>query len=813
MKTSHPPITPCLRLALCGVFSLLLASLRLCAVEWSATFDASTEGWRASDVAATLTWQATDGNPDSHLRGSRSGSTNAWYFLSPLVWAGDWSSCQTIKLDLAIPSGHYPSSDTAGMVVIAGTNGATMTWTGPTPLWTWTYYEVSLTPAAFAVDQATFDGIMAGVSELRILAEYVGSTETVGLDSVEVTTAPPTVFTTDLRSTFTTGTTEEWTVVDDANLAVVDEGRPSWALKGNDTQAGQYWKVASPPSWAGDWRNFTEIRFDMKWTSTSTNVTSGAILTLFGSGGQVVEWTAVPARDVWQHYVVPLTPAAFGVDSNYLAGVLGHVTKIWLWGEFNSGDDQTWFDNITVATGPHTPVAHNTSLVSRFGSGGEGWAGYDKATFSWDATGGFLGSGAVKIVDAGTGTARFQSPDAWAGDWRAFQALRFMVHQTVASDFNMAIWIADFNGNVLQQTFNPPLRMWTPYTVDLTPEAFGVGAALFDTVMSDVACLWINSDLDSSYDTTWLDDVSLLPSAAPEAPPPARSSTFDTDAEGWTRGNLASEVWAAAAAVHYYYDAASNPSNCIVNADGGSGTTVFYSPQAWAGDWRGFQSVTFDMNVVQGSQAYLLDPGAMIWLVSARGTLVANCTEVPSLKSWKHYEFALNPAAFGVTAAEYDRIARDVAFLAIRSEWLTGSAEREAMDNVVVSTNLIPYWAWLQDYLDSAALQDPTVAAYSADADHDGFNNWGEFIAGTNPTNQLDGLRIARVSLANTNCLLEFHSRTGRLYSILRTPSLNSSNTWSLVASNLSGTGSPLTVPSGLAGTQGFYRLQVRRSE
>lgn len=812
-KTEYPRNALCRLLTLGVAFSLTLAALRTGAADFSSTFDLSAEDWRLSDAAAALTWQSSDGSPGGHLRGSYSSATNSWYFVSPLAWAGDWSGYQTIKFHLAISSGHYPSSNTAGMVMIAGTNGATMTWRGPTPLWTWTYYEVSLNPADFGVDQATFAGIMGGVSELRILAEFVGGTETVGLDSVVVTATPPTIFTTDLRSTFSTGTTEGWGVVDDANISVGDEGRPSWALKGNDIQAGQYFKVVSPASWAGDWRNFAEIRFDLKWTSSSTNPPQSSILTLFGAGGQVVTWTAPLAQDFWHHYVVPLTPAAFGVEPDYFARVLRHVTKIWLHGEFNSGDDVTLFDNITVGTGPHTPVVHTTSLVSRFGSSGEGWLGYDNATFSWDPAGGFLGSGAAKIVDAGTGTARFQSPDAWAGDWHAFGALRFMVHQAVGSDFNAAIWIADFSGNVLEQTFAPPQRMWTPYTVDLTPDTFGVATGLFDMVMSNVACLWINSDLDTGNDTTWLDEVSLLPSTAPGAPLPDRGATFDTDAEGWRRGNLGSGGWDAPAAVHYYYGTTDNPSNCVVNTDGGSGTTVFYSPEAWTGDWRGFQSVAFDMNVVQGGQNYLVDPGVMIWVVSAHGSLVANCVETPPLKAWKRFEFALNPVAFGVTPAEYERIARDVVFLAIRSEWLTGTAEKEAMDNVVVSTNLTPYWAWLDDYLDAAELLDPAMAATTADADLDGRDNWNEFIAGTNPTNQLDYLHIERVSIMNTNCLLEFNSRTGRLYGILRTPSLAASNVWTLAVSNIAGTGSSLTVPSGVTGTRQFYRLQVRLSD
>jgi hypothetical protein len=699
------------------------------------------------------------------------------------------------------------------MVVIAGTNGGTMSWTGPTPLWTWTYYEVDLTPEAFHVDQATFDGIMAGVSELRILGEFADATESVGLDNVVITETPPTVFTNDLRSTFTSGTRERWGIVDDAHLSVTDEGRPSFGLRASDIQVGETFKVVSPTDWAGDWRNFTEVRFDLKWTSTSDVQNYSPMLTLFGANGVAATWGALPVRDEWQHYVVPLTPEAFGaVNSNLFSQILSHVVKIWIWGEFNAGGDTTWFDNVTVSSGPYTPRVHTTSLVSRFGSSGEGWAAFDNATFSWDATGGFLGSGAAKVVDNGTGTARFQSPDSWAGDWSAFAALRFMVHQTGVSDYGARIWIADFNGNVLAQTLNPPLRLWTPYTVDLTPEAFGTNAAFFDTVMSNVACLWINSDLDTGDDTTWLDEVSLLPSTAPSAPV-ERYVTFDTDAEGWTAGNLSSGGWAPPSAVHWYYDSSANPPGCVVNGDSGTGTQVFYSPAAWSGDWRGHQSIAFDMKVVQGSTNYLSGPGAMLWLCSAHGDLVVNCRQVPSNTGWKRYEFGLTPIDFGVTPEQYDRIARDVAMLAIRSEWLSGATEREAMDNVVVSTNQTAYWTWLGNYFDPVALRDPAVSSLRADPDHDSADNWDEFLAGTAP-NQINFLRIERIFFTNATCVIEFNSATAHLYSVECTDALSPANTWRALTNEIPGTGLLMTIPVGdAAHAEQFYRLKAWRTE
>ena len=171
----------------------------------SSAFDATAEDWRASTNTATLNWLDTGGTPGGYLRGVGAAGANAWFFVSPASWAGNWSGYQVLKFDFSIPSRHYSDAGQAGMVVIVGNNGQQITWTASTPLWTWTHYEVDLSPEAFGVNQVTFDGIMANVAELRILAEFSTSTETVGLDNVLVTATPPEAHQTDLVSRFTDG--------------------------------------------------------------------------------------------------------------------------------------------------------------------------------------------------------------------------------------------------------------------------------------------------------------------------------------------------------------------------------------------------------------------------------------------------------------------------------------------------------------------------------------------------------------------------------------------------------------------------------
>ncbi len=194
-------------------------------------FDTGTENWRASDAGAALTWQASGGIDGAFVEGGGPGTE--WYFLSPLAWAGDWSGYRALRFDLAIPSRHYADLDRGNMVIIVGANSEVMKWNGPTPLWTWTHFEISLDPESFGVDQATFDAIMTDVTELRILAEFTTASETVGLDNVLLTAAPIHVHSENLIERFTYATVNPmdnsvagWSPVDDVTFYVEDSGRP-----------------------------------------------------------------------------------------------------------------------------------------------------------------------------------------------------------------------------------------------------------------------------------------------------------------------------------------------------------------------------------------------------------------------------------------------------------------------------------------------------------------------------------------------------------------------------------------------------------
>jgi len=770
------------------------------------SFAADQESWRASDPAATLAWEASGGVSGGYLKGGGTGSN--WYFVSPAAWSGDRSAYKVLKFDLAIPSRHYATNDSGGMVVLVGANSNTMTWTGPTPIWTWSHYEVSLAPASFGVDQATFDGIMANLAEVRILAEFTtGATEEVGLDSVTLTTTPVQVLNQDLVERFTGSIPEEvnsilagWSRVDDVNFFSSAEGQPLYSLRCDDWQDGRLFKVASPVAWAGDWRNFTEIRFDLRWTSSGT-VAGTDLLKIFGANGQQLTWSTPLTKNQWMKIVVPLTPEAFGVDAATFEGVMSYVNKIWIQGEYDNGDDQFWLDNIEVATGPVTPRVFGNSLVARFGTGPEGWLTFDAATLGWNATAGFTG-GAITSTDTGTGLGRFASPDTWSGDWRNFATLRFMMKTLSASraDLSPVVTILGFNGSALTVTPPGPYNSWTPYTFDLIPATFGVTQGEFDAVMSNVAHVTISGDLVNGNDTSVLDEVSLLPDGEAGGAPPDFTSGFDTDGQGWRKGGENGGAWTILAAVPEYRTDG-NPGGCIAAEDNFS-ITNWLSPEAWAGDWRGYESVAFDLKIITGTA--LLVPGTMLSIISVHGVLSQPVAQAPALGQWNHYEFALTPQAFGVTQEQFDRVMRDVVVVGIRSEWING-AEKEALDNVRLSKAPEAYWLWISGYLNPGQLGDEAVAGKTVDLDHDGRDNWEEYLALTLPTDPLSRF-TASGRTAGANFEVEYPTKSGRVYQVWRSTTLSG---WAPVGPLVPGDdliktyGEPRTDPAA------FFRVEV----
>jgi hypothetical protein len=89
-------------------------------------------------------------------------------------------------------------------------------------------------------------------------------------------------------------------------------------------------------------------------------------------------------------------------------------------------------------------------------------------------------------------------------------------------------------------------------------------------------------------------------------------------------------------------------------------------------------------------------------------------------------------------------------------------------------------YAWLQQY----GLPTDGSADYT-DPDHDGLNNWQEWICGTNPTNTLSVLRMVSALPTSTNATVKWQSVAGANYFLERSGNLAAS--FMVLASNILG--------------------------
>jgi hypothetical protein len=98
------------------------------------------------------------------------------------------------------------------------------------------------------------------------------------------------------------------------------------------------------------------------------------------------------------------------------------------------------------------------------------------------------------------------------------------------------------------------------------------------------------------------------------------------------------------------------------------------------------------------------------------------------------------------------------------------------------------------------------------DPDGDGMSNGQEYIGGTDPHNSQDYVRLERVTLTPTNCVIEFNTRTGHTYIVESAMGLEPTIVWGPVTAPIIGNGSPATVYDQLGPVARFYRLRVTRN-
>ena len=121
-------------------------------------------------------------------------------------------------------------------------------------------------------------------------------------------------------------------------------------------------------------------------------------------------------------------------------------------------------------------------------------------------------------------------------------------------------------------------------------------------------------------------------------------------------------------------------------------------------------------------------------------------------------------------------------------------------------TGLTGFTAWLWQY----GLPTDGSADY-LDTDHDGLNNWQEWLCGTVPTNAFSVLRMVESRPAGTNVTVTWQSVAGVSYFLERGTTLAGHPAFSLLATNLLGQAwtTSYTDTNAAGGVQLFYRVGV----
>lgn len=772
------------------------------AADLSSTFSADAEGWRTSTNTATLAWQGSGGTPDGYLRGS--GPNLPWYFVSPTHWAGDWTAYRVLKFDLALVNRQYADAARNNILVIRGTNGVELAWSGLSPEFTWTHYEVPLLPAAFQVDQATFDSVMQGVAELRLLGEYTTASEQVGIDNVLVTIQGPVSPTNDLMSTFSTDT-EGWRPVDDVTLSWTTAefaGHIGGALKGNDWMDGRTWWFATPVSWAGNWSSFKTLMFDVGVVSPGSLPTDPIPnVRIIGANGLELTTGSPPLANTWRHYTVALKPETFGVTQAYFESVMGYVVEMRIRGEWTGGDDVELLDNVIVTRELRFPLVDH-DLIANFDADTGGWLVVGNGTPQWSATGGNPG-GFLRGVDGGGGVWFFVAPESWAGDWSLLKQVRFQLKFLTGAYGGGTVdtvHLRTYDGQELVASRTLQAYSWTPFIIDLTPTIFGVDRATFDAAIRNVKELWIRGESTvAGDDSSGLDNLVVSLSDAPVIPPD-RGSRFDSGTEGWRPAGGVGMSWQSAGG---------NPGGYLFGSDGGGDRWGFASPESWCGDWRFYRLLAFDYRIVSGTYGW--GNGDFVQILGANGTTLSGSIPEPN-NTWKRYEVPLTAAHFGVTEEVLATVLRTVVQVVLLAETVTGD-DQEGIDNVAFTQASAAYLVWRDQYWTSPERENESISGVLADPDGDGADNWSEFTAGTTPTNRLDFFRVESITPSAGSYQVALRSQLGRLYGLEARSSLAGSTAWNMVTNNLPGTGGLLSIPVEAGTAPQFLRATVRRPD
>ena len=156
-------------------------------------------------------------------------------------------------------------------------------------------------------------------------------------------------------------------------------------------------------------------------------------------------------------------------------------------------------------------------------------------------------------------------------------------------------------------------------------------------------------------------------------------STFDTDLDGWTTNPQGTLVFVATGGT---------PAGFLEETDASSGNMHVSAPGKFLGDLTWANNFSVDIRAYVNPTTIRAAFGTLTFLNSAGASSISLDLGNPST-AWTQYGSALNPAAFGVSAATYSAVMSNVTGLTLILEADKDSdVEKVGMDNFRISDDL-----------------------------------------------------------------------------------------------------------------------------
>jgi len=398
------------------------------------------------------------------------------------------------------------------------------------------------------------------------------------------------------------------------------------------------------------------------------------------------------------------------------------------------------------------------------------------------------------VIDAGSNcpAATFESELAtWRSEMAPLAAAGIPVyvirgnHEDDAPD-NLFLWTNYFSGGYSMPANGPAGEVDLTYSTTMTySNAFFVG--LDDYVnLHQINQPWLNQQLAGNK----------LPHVFVYGHEPAFKS-FHTDCLGSVpdaRNTFWSSLTSAGAKVYlcghdHFFNVAridagdGNPTNDLYQFIVGTGGSTNWPPQKYSYDGTNAPYTPVNLWNITSTFGYLLVE------ISGPGT-----NDLGVTMTWKQRTYDTNTATYIYVAT---------------TNVFTYTAVNRFQDSV---GDGIPDW-WRAQYFGGSGTTTNALSCATTDPDHDGMNNYQEYIAGTNPTNAASAFQIQSLTNSPAGFAISLQSAWGRNYTLYSRTNL-AVGTWAAVPSQpvILGDGGvdALTDTTTATNTQRFYRIGVQ---